>query len=110
MYKEYLVRYSIYSAPILLHMIDSVSQQDAKLHKKTVTLITLNQCISSQMFNENGLSEAESLQLIEKIFKFFDKITDDILKDENLHIKFVDAFLNLASRVLNLPVSIKIII
>lgn len=105
MYKEYLVRYSMYSAPIIMYMIDSVSQQDIKLHKKTVTLITLNQCISAQMFNECEHSETESKKLVEKIFKFFDKITDEILKDENLHIKFVDAFLNLASRVLNLPVS-----
>lgn len=105
MYKEYLVRYSMYSVPIIMYMIDSVSQQDVKLHKKTVTLITLNQCISAQMFNESGEhGETDSKQLVEKIFKFFDKITDEILKDENLHIKFVDAFLNLASRVLNLPV------
>lgn len=30
---------------------------------------------------------------------------DDIIKDDNLHIKFVDAFLNLVTRVLNLPVN-----
>ncbi|RNA12145.1 myb-binding 1A [Brachionus plicatilis] len=100
MYKEYLVRYSAYSAPIISQMIDSASQPDTKLHKKTVTLITLNQCISAQMFNESELGQTEPKQLVEKIFKFFDKITDDILKDENLHIKFVDAFLNLASKVL----------
>lgn len=28
----------------------------------------------------------------------------DLVKDEDIHIKFVDAFLNLVSRVLNLPV------
>ena len=28
----------------------------------------------------------------------------DLVKDEDIHIKFVDALLNLVSRVLNLPV------
>ena len=41
----------------------------------------------------------------EKIFKFFDKITDDIMKDANVHVKFVDAFLNLVNRVINSPVN-----
>jgi hypothetical protein len=27
------------------------------------------------------------------------------MKDENVHVKFVDAFLNLLNRVINLPVS-----
>jgi hypothetical protein len=27
------------------------------------------------------------------------------MKDENVHVKFVDAFLNLVNRVINLPVS-----
>lgn len=45
-----------------------------------------------------------------KIIIFFLKIIDDIMKDENFHIKFVDAFVNLVSRVLNLPVRFRSIL
>ncbi|CAF0972902.1 unnamed protein product [Brachionus calyciflorus] len=106
MYKEYMVRYAAYSVPIIVQMVDIASQSDVKLHKKTMTLVTLNQCVNAQMFQADLVDEKDSTQMLEKIFKFFNQIVDNILKDENLLIKFVDAFLNLASRVLNLPKSV----
>ena len=45
-----------------------------------------------------------SSALFEKLFSFFTKTIDESISDENVHIKFVDAFLNLVTRVLNLQV------
>jgi len=36
------------------------------------------------------------------MFAFLDMTMDEVMKNENLNLKFVDAFLNLANRVLNL--------
>jgi hypothetical protein len=51
MYKEYLIRYPSHSVSLVVQMIETASMPDVKLHKKTVTLITLYQCINSQMVN-----------------------------------------------------------
>lgn len=46
-----MIRYPGYSAPLLTQMIDCITVPDVKLHKKTTTLIILNQCINNQMVN-----------------------------------------------------------
>jgi hypothetical protein len=102
MYKEYLIRYpGNSSSQLLIQMIDCITMADVKLHKKTTTLITLNQSIKPQMFS--NMKAPESDNFIKKIFQLFEQMIRDLVKNEDLHIKFVDAFLNLLSRVLNLP-------
>ena len=75
MYKEYLLRYPFYSTTLAIQLLDSISAQDVKLHKKvkfsaffirkiqhlrynknfsfcffkTTTLVILNQSVNSQM-------------------------------------------------------------
>lgn len=40
MYKEYLIRYSVYSIPLAIQMIDTASQPDVKLHKKVINFMS----------------------------------------------------------------------
>ena len=58
-----------------------------------------------QLFEQVRLKK-QIINLKNAIFKilFFSKMIKDLVKDEDMHVKFVDAFLNLVSRVLNLPV------
>jgi len=100
MYKEYLARYPEHSMPLAFQMVEYASSGDVKLHKKTVTLVTLYQTVNSQMFNNDYKDLTD--RFLSKIFSFFNQIIDEIIQDENVHIKFVDAFLNLVARFLNL--------
>jgi len=95
MYKEYMIRYPGYSAPLLVQMIDCITVPDVKLHKKTTTLIILYQCINNQMVILNSISynktkiqkftvifflkfshmnSSESDKFIKKIFQLFEQV------------------------------------
>lgn len=104
MYKQFLIRFPEQSIPLVVQIVESVSASDVKVFKKTSALITLNQTVHNHLFIK--ATEEQSKCLSEKMFTFLDKTMDDIMKNENLNIKFVDAFLNLTNRVLNLQVKI----
>jgi len=103
-HKEYLIRFPSVSLPLAQQMIECALMPDVKLHKKTLTLITLYQAVNNQMFAE--LAKDTVNQFMCKIFEFFTQLINKIIEDESVHVKFVDAFLNLVGRVLNLQASL----
>ena len=103
MYKQFLIRFPEQSIPLVLQIVESASATDAKVFKKTSALITLNQTVHNHLFINSA--EDQSKCFSDKMFTFLEKTMDDIMKNENLNIKFVDAFLNLTNRILNLQVN-----
>jgi hypothetical protein len=99
-YQEFLLRFPSYSLSLVNQMIDLSSKPDVKIHKKTVTLGILYQTINMKMFNDADKDKIQ--QCIKRIFDLFNQIVAKIIEEDNMHIKFIDSFLNLVSRVLNL--------
>lgn len=100
MYKQFLIRFPDQSIPLTMQIIDSVNNAESKVFKKTSALITLNQTVNNQMFSKS--SEEQTKSFTAKMFSFLELTMDEIMKNENLNLKFVDAFLNLTNRILNL--------
>ena len=48
-HKEYLLRFPSVSLPLAEQMIECACLTNVKLHKKTITLVTLNKVINNQM-------------------------------------------------------------
>lgn len=99
MYKQFLIRFPDQSIPLIIQIIDTVNSSEVKVFKKTSALITLNPTINNQLFMR---SDDQTKMFRNRIFAFLESIMDEIMKNENLNLKFVDAFLNLTNRVLNL--------
>lgn len=99
-HQEFLLRFPSYSLPLFNQMIDLSSQSDIKIHKKTITLGILYQTINIKMFTDAETCTIQ--QFTKKIFDFFNQIVSKIIQEDNVHVKFIDSFLNLVNRVLNL--------
>ena len=72
-HKEYLIRFPSVSLPLAQQMIECALMPEIKLHKKTLTLVTLYQAINNQMFND--LDKTTVKQFMNKLFEFFSQVS-----------------------------------